>query len=171
MEFHDVVRLRRSTRAFTSEQVTEEQLQQVLDAAQLAPIAGGAYSMSHLTVVQDEALLDQIRTNCSFQKKHLDPLYGAPTLIVVSATGPSDDCIEYSNVACAIENMTLAATDLGLGSVYLWGFLRKLRNQPELLDALQLPDGYTPLSAMALGHPAEPSEPREPKPNIGVNRI
>lgn len=171
MEFSEVIRLRRSTRAFTDQQVSDADLQKVLDAAQLAPIAGGQYSMSHITVVQDKALLDKIRTACSFQSKHLDPLYGAPTLIVLSATGPSSDCIEYSNVACAIENMTLAAADLGLGSVYLWGFLRKLRNQPELLDALQLPDGYTPLSAMALGHPAEPSEPREPKPNIGVNRI
>ena len=55
MEFTKVIRLRRSTRGFTSEQITNEQLREILDAAQLAPIAGADYTMSHLTVVQDAA--------------------------------------------------------------------------------------------------------------------
>ena len=174
MEFTKVIRLRRSTRGFTNEQITDEQLREILDAAQLAPIAGADYTMSHLTVVQDAALLDEIRTDCLLRRKDgttLDPLYGAPTIILLSVTGPSDDNIEYCNVACAIENMTLAATNLGLGSVYLWGFLRKLRRHPETIEKLQLPEGYTLLSGIAVGHAATPLEERLPKENIGVNYL
>ena len=89
----------------------------------------------------------------------------------MSATGPSDDMIEYSNVACAIENMALTATSLGLGSVYLWGFLRKLRERPDTIAKLDLPEGYSILSAFAVGHATEPVEPHEPKGRIEVNYL
>ena len=101
----------------------------------------------------------------------VDPTYGAPTVIFMSATGPSDDQIEFCNVACAIENMTLAATSLGLGSVYLWGFLKKLRKHPEVIEKLQLPEGYVLLSAFGVGHAATPIEPHEPKGRIEVDYL
>ena len=101
----------------------------------------------------------------------VDPLYGAPTLILLSVTGPSDDCIEYCNVACAIENMTLAATDRGLGSVYLWGFLKKLRKHPQVIEKLQLPQGYSLLSALGVGYALEPLPSREPEEKIAVTRL
>ena len=85
--------------------------------------------------------------------------------------GPSDDQIEYCNVACAIENMTLCATSLGLGSVYLWGFLKKLRKHPEVVAVLGLPEGYTVLSALAVGPAPEPVAPHEPKGRIEVDYL
>ena len=174
MEFSDVVRLRRSTRGFAPEQIDDEDLQAILDAAQLAPIAGADYTMSHITVLQDPQLLGELREACMMHRKDgtaVDPLYGAPTLILLSVTGPSDDCIEYCNVACAIENMTLAATDRGLGSVYLWGFLKKLRKHPQVIEKLQLPQGYSPLSALGVGYALEPLTSREPEEKIAVTRL
>ena len=174
MEFEEVIRLRRSTRAFASQEVSRDELERIVDAAQLAPIAGADYSMSHITVVTDAALLDEIRTRCAFRRKDgtmLDPLYGATALIVLSATGPSDDNIEFCNVACAIENMSLAATDLGLGSVYLWGYIKKLATMPDLVAKLGLPEGYTVLSSLGVGHALEPAAPREPKEKIAVDWI
>ena len=175
MEFDDVIRLRRSTRAYTDEQITEEELRQILDAAQLAPIAGADYSMTHLTVVQDPQVMQAIREACMLHRRSdgapIDPTRGVPTLIMVSATGPSDDLIEYCNVACAIENMTLAATNLGLGSCYLWGYLKKLRQHPEVIEKLQIPEGYMILSSLGVGYAADPLVAREPEPKLGVNRV
>jgi len=174
MDLNQALRLRCSTRSFLPEQITAGQLGQILDAAQLAPIAGGNYSMSHITVIQDQELLDEIRRACMMHRKDgsaVDPLYGAPTLIMLSASGPSADHIEYCNVACAIENMALAATGLGLGSVYLWGYLKKLRKCPDVLKKLEIPEGYTPLSSIGVGYAKHPAIERKPEEKIKVNRL
>ena len=174
MEFMDIIHARCSTRAFTDEQITSDELDAIVEAGRTAPIAGADYTMSHMTVVQNPQLVAEIRDACQLRRKDgtaVDPTYGAPTLVFMSATGPSDDMIEYCNVACAIENMALAATSLGLGSVYLWGFLRKLRQHPELVAKLGIPEGYTILSAFAVGHAKEPIAPHEPKGRIEVNYV
>lgn len=175
MELRDAILTRRSTRAFTGEQITDEQLGIILEAAHMAPIAGAGYTMTHLTVVQDASLLSEIREARGLRRRSdgvlIDPLYNAPTLVVLSVTGPSDDSIEYCNVACAIENMALAATSLGLGSCYLWGYLKKLRRHPGLVAKLCLPHGYTPLSSIGVGYAAESLLQREPKANLGVNYV
>lgn len=173
-EFMNVIRSRCSTRAFTQGMVSEEELEQIIEAGRTAPIAGADYRMSHMTVLRDPEILAKIREGCMLKRKDgtaVDPMYGAQTIIFLSATGPSEDCIEYCNVACAIENMALTATSLGLGSVYLWGFLKKLRKQPDLIDLLQIPEGYTILSALAVGYSKDPIQPHEPKGRIAVNYV
>ena len=68
--------------------------------------------------------------------------------------------------------MSLAATDLGLGSVYLYGFLVAFSAEPELLKELGLPEGFSPVSAIALGYPVQPlTEEKEPKKTISINTI
>ena len=174
MEFMDIIAARRSTRSYTAEPVSRDQLEQIAEAGRTAPIAGGDYSMSHMTVVTNPALLSEIREACMLHRKDgtaVDPTYGAPALILMSATGPSDDQIEYCNVACAIQSMSLCATSMGLGSVYLWGFLKKLRKHSDVMCKLGIPEGYSVLSAFAVGHATEPVVPHEPKGRVGVNWV
>ena len=159
MEFEDVIRRRRSTRAFTDEPVDDGQLAAILDAAQRAPLAAGDRKTSHLTAVRPSPLMERIRAVCMLHRKDgtaVDPFYGASTVVFFSATDISDDHIEFANAGCVIENMCLAATDLGLGSCYIWGCLRKLRAAPEVVAELGLPEGYEILSVFACGHPVEP---------------
>lgn len=159
MEFSDVLGMRRSTRAFTGEPVADKQLEAILDAAQRAPLAMGDRATSHLTVVRPGDLMERIRAACMLRRKdgtEVDPFYGASTIVFFSAADISDDHIEFCNAGCVIENMCLAATNLGLGSCYIWGCLRKLRNNPEALALLGLPEGYEILSAFVCGHPVEP---------------
>ena len=58
--------------------------------------------------------------------------------------------------------MHLQATELGLGSCYLWGFIETLDQSMELLYRLKLQDGFWPVSALALGYPTEEAQPRTP---------
>lgn len=53
--------------------------------------------------------------------------------------------------------MHLAATEMGLGSVYMWGALESMRMIPKLdhTDLLGFPDDFEPLLAMAVGYPEE----------------
>ncbi|MDR2520259.1 MAG: nitroreductase family protein [Eubacteriaceae bacterium] len=175
MEFFDTVMSRRTTRSFEARQIEDKDLDALLLAAHMAPIAGANYAMTHMTVVQDTGLLEEIRFDCGAkpkgQEKYIDSFYGAPTIIFFSANGVSSDYIEYSNIGCAIENILLAATSLGLGSAYIWGCLKKLRKHPETIEKLQLPDGYEILSAVAVGYPIEPLSQRNPADKISVNRI
>ena len=89
MEFMDIIHARRSTRAYTSEQISEEELSAIVEAGRTAPIAGADFSMSHMTVVQSPELVAEIRAACQMTRKDgtkVDPTYGAPTLIFMSAT-------------------------------------------------------------------------------------
>ena len=175
MKFEKTLLLRRSVRCFTQEQIREEELQQILAAAQMAPLAAGDDKTTHITVVQNSEILNKIRIACELKSRNtgstLDAFYGAPTVIFLSATDISEDHIEYCNVACVIENILLQAAALNLGSVYIWGCLRKLRRCHDLITSLELPEGYEILSAAAIGYPVSPLEERELKNRIAVSRL
>ena len=88
----------------------------------------GQYDKVHLTVVQNAALLVKLNlcTADFIGDASFRATYGAPTVILVSAAAGDPDDVRYCNAACIVENMHLAATDLGLGSVYLLGCIRAL---------------------------------------------
>ena len=172
MEFKDALKKRCSTRGFTAERVSDEDVKAILAAAQNAPLALGDNKTSHLTVVRDPELMEKIRSACMLKKKDgtpHDPLFGATTMIFFSATDISDDHIEYCNAGCVIENMCMAAADRGLGSLYIWGCLKKLKKQPDVVSLLKLPEGYEILSAFVCGYPLKPIEDREDRENIATD--
>ena len=175
MDLENVLHLRRTTRKYQPEQIKEAELLKLLEAAQTAPLAAGDDRTTHITVVQDPELMGRIRevTQVISRKTGnlMDALYGAPTLIFLSATELSEDSIEYANVGCVIENMMLQATALNLGSTYIWGCLEKVRAREDLIQALRIPEQYKILSAMAVGYPVKPLELREKKEKIAVTRI
>lgn len=174
MEFESVLALRRSTRRFADRPVAAEDLETILRAGQRAPLAAGDDKTTHLTLVGPGETLERLRDTCTLTRRtgeRVDAFYGAQALIVVSATDVSDDHIEFANAGCVIENMHLQATALGLGSCYIWGCLRKLRADPEAVAALRLPEGYEILSALAVGHAAEPLASREYREKMSVDRL
>ncbi len=64
--------------------------------------------------------------------------------------------VELANAACVIENMTLAATDSDIGSVYILGALCAFGADQSLVKELNLPEGFVPVSGIVLGYPSEP---------------
>jgi hypothetical protein len=56
--------------------------------------------------------------------------------------------------------MALAATDLGLGNVYIFGSVNALNLHAELVAKLNLPEGFVPVSALAVGKAAAPMQNR-----------
>ncbi|NLL38822.1 MAG: nitroreductase [Clostridiales bacterium] len=127
MDALQAISKRRSIRSYKNEQIPDSALEKILAAGSCAPVAG-SFQMS---VIQNPELLKKINDITkkamlssgipfSVERASLpgyEPLYGAPTLIVLfspegSPTGPA-------NASCAAENMLIAATALGLGSCYL----------------------------------------------------
>lgn len=165
MEFNQVLALRQSNRAFTDQPVSREQLSELLKAAMAAPTAMARFERLHLTVVQDPAVLEEL--NRLFQRAVGDesayPTYHAPAIICVSGSVEDEELLMGANVGCAMENMLLKATELGLGSVYLFGLFaatRALADQ-RIPQLLKLPEGFRPVSAIAVGYPAQPLAARE----------
>ena len=163
MEFKEVVKLRQSVRAFQPRQITEAQLQAVLEAAYHAPVAMGQTENIHLTVIQSPQVLDQL--NAVFAETvgnpEAKPTYGAPTVIFVSAPKEKEDILNGANAAVVVENMLLAAANQGLGGVYLFGVSQATQGRPEPPQLLGLPQGFRTVSAIALGYPAVEVAPRE----------
>lgn len=153
METMEVMHRRQSCRDYLPGQISEEALNTLLLAANAAPVGMGKYQNMHLTVVQNSTLLTKLNVRAAdfMGDPTLRPTYGAPTVIFVSAAEGDPDDVRYCNAACIVENMHLAATDLGLGSVYLLGCIRALQKAPELQRELGIPEGFTPMSALAVG--------------------
>ena len=167
MEFSQVLFSRCACRSYTDTPVTDEQLQTVLNAANAAPVGMGAYGTVHLTVIRNREFLANLsKATCEFMNREGDPLYGAPVLVLVSAKPGMPPTIEFQNTGTIMENMMLAATDIGLGSVYLMGAIAALKTKPELAAQLALPEGFVPIAAAALGHPAQSAALREPQQKI-----
>lgn len=174
METLKTMLIRHSCRDYTDVQITEEQLTTILTAAVSAPIGRAFYENMHLTVIQDPAFLD--KWTKEFGKAagdpNANPLYGGKTWIVVSSRADTGE-IAFANAACMVENMCLAATDLGLGHVYIYGMLRVLENQPEFAEALGLPEGFRPISGIVLGYEKNPrtQERQVPLDRVATNYI
>ncbi|MCQ5386703.1 nitroreductase family protein [Hungatella hathewayi] len=160
METMKAIAKRKSTRAFMPDQaVAEPELDAILAAGCAAPVGAGDYSSLHLTVVQNPETLSKI-SEAVKEAFHMDRdvLYGAPVLVLVSSSEPKFPNIQYANVGCVMENMLLAATDLGVDNIYLWGAVNVIANMPELQKELGIPGGFTPISGAALGYAAEDSQ-------------
>ena len=170
MEWKELMLTRKSCREYTDVQLTAEQLQAVLQAGCAAPIARGKFEQVQLTVVQDKKLLELIDTaaKAAYGDETFSCTRGAPTVIVVSVQEVDGQIAPnmIASAGCVVQNMHLAATDLGLGSVYL-GSIQAVSNSFEVLYKLKLQDGFWPVAALAVGNAKEAAEERE----IPVDKI
>ncbi|QOX64118.1 nitroreductase [Anoxybacterium hadale] len=165
METMKTIAMRQSCREYTGEQLTESELKTVLEAANASPVGMGKFEDMMLTVVQKKDLLEKLdEAGAKFYgNPDMHPLYGAPTVIIASAkdTGIDRRMVGFCNAACMIENMALAATDLGLGSVYLMGSIMALGGDSDLKQDMKIPADFIPASAIALGATTQPLKERD----------
>lgn len=163
MDFNSVIAMRCSTRAYEGLQLSDDELNNILAAGCAAPVGMGAYKNYQLTVLQDKNIFESINSYLSeLSGNPSSPFYSAPTVIFVSAAENSRiPNIQYADVACIIENMHLAATNLHLGSVYLFGCISVINENNDLVKKLKIPTNHRLLSALAVGHPVKELKERE----------
>ena len=91
----ETIKSRRSCRAYKPEQITDEELNAVLEAGTYAASAMGRQS-AKIVVVQDAATRAQLtRMNAAVMGKDTDPMYGAPTILVVLADAGSKNAVQH----------------------------------------------------------------------------
>ena len=164
METLKAIALRQSVRVYKTEQISENALNIILKAACAAPVGRAKYENMQLTVVQSADKLAEIKNACSgaMDDPNANPTYSVPTLVIVSARLENDEImpISVANASCIVGNMHLAATDLGLGSIFLFGFIRALNMQNQLGPIINLPKGWAPVAALGVGYAANPVNER-----------
>jgi len=162
---------RRSIRNFNGEAITKNELNEILKAAYAAPVGRAMYDTLSLTVVSNKDLLDRWEKHMAKAVGNPDmhPFYGAPTVLLVSSEMPAapSNNVNYSNAAIVVQNMALAATELGVGACHIWGAVGMLNGNTELMGELNIPEGKIPCCAIALGHFDGKYELRE----VAENRI
>lgn len=155
------IRNRRSTRKYKEQQISEEELQALLDAGIQAPSAVNAQPW-HFTVVQNKEMINNMSDKAKeemvqsddervvkFGESAVNIFYNAPTVIIVS--GKKDVSSSLVDCSAAIENMLIAAEGIGLGTVWV-GFVRFLFTLSVEVEKLKIPDGYEPFYAVAVGY-------------------
>lgn len=108
---------RRSIRRYLPQQITREELDQVLEAGICAPTGMNRQSPV-LVAVQDKETRDLLsRMNAAVNGAAGDPFYGAPTVVVVLADANSRHAVQDGSLV--LGNLMNAAHAIGLGSCWI----------------------------------------------------
>jgi len=158
MEFAELIKKRYSVRAYKADPVEEDKLQQVLEAARLAPTAANRQPFRIIVIhtAGREAELRRIYDRGWFaQAPLLLCACGIPAKTWIRSDGKNYNDVD---VTIAMDHLVLAATDLGLGTCWVAAF-----NPAAARQVLGLPDGVEPIAFTPLGYPADQPRPKERK--------
>jgi nitroreductase len=149
----DLIKRRRSIRQYTNQDVTEEEVRQLLEAAMAAP-SSSARDPWHFIVVRDAATRQKLSQTHTFS----DMAARAPVVIAVCGDEKVSDQWTF-DCAAATENLLLAVTALGLGAVWA-GVYPRAEREMHVRDVLNIPSNIRILCLIPIGHPAEEKPPR-----------
>lgn len=147
MEFERVIRERTAVRKFKNNQVTEQELNSILEAGRLAPTAKNIQPQKILVVQSKDGIekIDKI-SPCR---------YNAPTVLVVCSDKDiafkKENHSTYEMDACIIAtHMLLEATNIGLGNIWIEMFDKNLLKQE-----FNLSDNIEPICLIPIGYIAD----------------
>jgi len=159
LDVFEAIKKRRSVRAYTSEKVSEEDVEKLIEAARLAPSAGNIQPWEFILVTNAET-----KRRLSNAALHQTFIEEAPVVIVVCADvarsswgygsrGANLYCLQ--DTAAATENIILAAQALGLATCWVGAF-----HEDEVAKVVNTPRNVRPVAIVPVGRPAEkPSAP------------
>ena len=151
--FYALAKERYSCREFKDTPLTDIQINQILEAARVAPSAANKQPV-HVWVVRQPESLAKLKEATQY-------LYNAPVAFVVGCSEAEAWVRKYdgkngAEVDAAIvgTHIMLEAADLGLGCVWVGSF-----DPAKVLEQFPQMDGYQPVAIFPVGVPAgEPAE-------------
>lgn len=161
-DIFEAIRSRSSTRGYTDEKLTAEELEAILCAGLEAPTAANRQEIRFTVLSKDSPALKLVREAFEegLEKAPENSFYyGAPTVIILSA--PAAFPWSPVDAGIAVQNMALAAEGLGLGSLIIGCIRRCMEGEraDELAKALRFEDGFSYQVAIAVGHKAKEKAP------------
>lgn len=163
-ELMDIIKSRRSTRSFVPGKLPPRaQIEQLVEAAQWAP-SGMGKQLWHFTVLYNaEKSRALAATVAQATGRGADyNFYGAPVHIIISYQ--RGEYHAYLDGSAAMENLLLAAEDLGLGTCWI-NQIRDACDEPDVraaLTALGVPEDHIVIASAAVGYTDQPT-PAKPR--------
>jgi nitroreductase len=148
MSILDIAKKRYSVRSYLEKEVERDKLVQILEAGRIAPSAVN-YQPIHLVVITDQKEKEKVA-----EAYPRDWFKKAPVIIIAcgdhSKSWKRNDGKDHCDidVAIAIDHMTMAATDLGLGTCWVCAFDAKRCH-----EILELPENLEVVALLPLGYP------------------
>lgn len=160
METMNVLKSRRSCRAYKPELIEQNKLDAILEAGTYAATGMGRQSPV-IIAVTDRKLRDRLsKMNASVLGMEIDPFYGAPEVVVVLADKSVPTYVYDGSLV--LGNMMNAAADLGVASCWIHRAKEEFES-PEgkaVLKELGIEGDYEGIGHLILGYAASPA----PKP-------
>jgi len=152
LELQEAIKGRRSIRNFKKQNIPEEIITQLIEAASYAPSAGNIQPWQFI-IIRKPAIKKKLAES-ALNQAHVEQ---APIVIVVCADekrssmgygtrGKTLYCLQ--DTAVATQNILLTAHSLGLGTCWIGAF-----NEDEAREAVNAPEGVRPVAIIPVGIP------------------
>ncbi len=156
MAFLDLAKERYSVRKYEDRPVDKDKIIQVLEAARYAPSAVNKQPV-HFTVVTEDAKIQELA-------EAYDRAWFRKAPVVIVACGDHETSYKRKDgkdhcdidVAIAVDHLTLAATDIGLGTCWVCAFDEKIVSK-----VLDLPENQEPIVMIPIGFPDHSARPEK----------
>lgn len=161
-EVLDTIRFRRTIRQFKPTEISQNVIDQVLEAGRLTHTAKNLQDVSFVVLDKQKAALEQMAVRLFQKVKPLADLFspmaknrtiddhffffGAPIVIVILAK-------DKTNGILAAQNMEFVAEANGLGVLFSGFFTMAANASPKIKKALGLPKGKHAAMTLVLGYP------------------
>lgn len=147
MELFETMQKRYSVRAYLPQPVEVEKIHQILEASRWAPTAANRQS-HRIVVVQEPAHLKKFHGLCKFRESPLVFIIcSQDSEAWVRAHDGFNAGLVDATIVC--DHMMLAATDLGLGSLWMSSF-----DVAGVQREFELPTAWTPQHLLCVGYAA-----------------
>ena len=169
MDLLAAIQQRRSIRKYKKDDVPEQILREMLEAARLAPSWANT-QVSRWIVVKDEAIKQALADTLTPTNPGRKAMIEAPYVLCLAAqkgvagfykneaATDKGDWFMY-DAGIAMEHLVLAATGFGLGTVHIGLFDAKKAE-----EVLKIPDGFAIVAMTPVGYFEELPAPRPRKP-------
>jgi nitroreductase len=155
MNVYDAIKTRRSIRNYQDKPIEDDKLLRVLEAARLAPSASN-WQEWRFVVVRDAGIRQKLMKAAKGQA------FVGQAPVVIACCAQTDQHVMTCgqkcypiDVAIAIDHMTLAAVEEGLGTCWIGAFYAD-----QVREILGIPQDVPVVELLTLGYPAAVPEPR-----------
>lgn len=148
----NIMKTRTSVKKYKPDMVPKELIDQIIEAGLYAP--SGMNGQSPIVVaVTNKELRDKLsKMNAAIMGANIDPFYGAPVVLVVLADKTRPTYLYDGSLV--MENMVLAAHELGLGSCWIHRAKEEFESEEgkEILKSLGIEGEYEGIGHCILGY-------------------
>ena len=153
----DVINRRRSVREFSSQEIEQEKIEQIIHAGVMAPSAKNQQPWEFI-VINDKNILNKL-------SETLSPLYSKSKVTIIlcqKKDGLKSPTRVAQDMSACMQNMMLEATKLGIGSCWIGTYPDPERMDP-LVEVLNIPSNIEPFCGLVLGYPKDSNAFKETK--------